>query len=131
MTRRHWRTDDHRVEFDRLLDLFRALEAEGAEYVLVGGVAMGLHGLVRATQDVDLFVRPEAGNVARDPDDARLALMTSNVPIATRLRDVYALWRTRWPFVHLRGVQRFASMDEAQACLDALRRSLPEAAPEA
>ena len=36
-----------------------------AEYVLVGGVAMGLHGLVRATQDVDLFVRPEADNVAR------------------------------------------------------------------
>lgn len=53
------------MDFDRLLDLFRALEAEGAEYVLVGGVAMGLHGLVRATQDIDLFVRAEATNVSR------------------------------------------------------------------
>jgi Nucleotidyl transferase AbiEii toxin, Type IV TA system len=53
------------VDFDRLLDILRALEAEGAEYVLVGGVAMGLHGLVRATQDIDLFVRPSAANVAK------------------------------------------------------------------
>ena len=58
----------------------------------------------------------------RHPDDARRALMKSDVPVATRMREVYALWRTRWPFVHPRGVQRFATMDAAQACLDALRR---------
>jgi len=57
--------DDASVDFDRLLDVLRALEAQGAEYVLVGGVAMGLHGLVRATQDIDLFVRPSAANVAK------------------------------------------------------------------
>lgn len=45
--------------------LFAALEAEGVEYVLVGGIALNLHGIVRATEDVDLFVRPDEANVAR------------------------------------------------------------------
>lgn len=58
----------------------------------------------------------------RDPDDARRALLASDVPVAMRLRGLYASWRTRWPVVHRRGVQRFGSMDAAQACLDALRR---------
>lgn len=48
-----------------LLRLFAALEAEGVAYVLVGGVALNLHGLVRATEDVDLFVRSDEANVAR------------------------------------------------------------------
>jgi tRNA nucleotidyltransferase (CCA-adding enzyme) len=30
------------------------------DYVLVGAVAMIVHGIVRTTSDVDLFVRPEA-----------------------------------------------------------------------
>ena len=47
------------------MELFRALEREGVEYVLVGGVAVNLHGLSRATQDVDLFVRPTRENVDR------------------------------------------------------------------
>lgn len=47
------------------MEIFRALEREGVEYVLVGGVAVNLHGLSRATQDVDLFVRPTRENVDR------------------------------------------------------------------
>ncbi len=48
-----------------LQELFAALADEGVDYVLVGGVAVNLHGIVRATEDADLFVRPEAENVAR------------------------------------------------------------------
>jgi len=48
-----------------LRELFAALAAEGVDYVLVGGVAVNLHGIVRATEDADLFVRPDADNVAR------------------------------------------------------------------
>lgn len=48
-----------------LQELFAALAAEGVDYVLVGGVAVNLHGIVRATEDADLFVRPDAENVAR------------------------------------------------------------------
>jgi len=53
------------MERDTVLRLFAALAAEGVEYVLIGGVAVNLHGIVRATEDVDLFLRPDAGNVAR------------------------------------------------------------------
>jgi len=42
-----------------------ALHAQQVEYVLIGGAAMNLHGLVRATQDIDLFILPEAANVER------------------------------------------------------------------
>lgn len=42
-----------------------ALGDEGVEYILVGGVAMNVHGRARATQDIDIFVRPSAENVAR------------------------------------------------------------------
>jgi hypothetical protein len=53
------------VEFDKLLALLRAFHEEAVEYVLVGGAALNLLGLVRATVDVDFFVRPDAVNVER------------------------------------------------------------------
>ena len=52
------------IDLDRFLMLLRALNREGVEYVVVGAVALGLHGLARATEDVDLFVRPTLDNVA-------------------------------------------------------------------
>jgi hypothetical protein len=59
------------VDFDRLLLLFAELDRNRVDYVLVGGVAMGMHGLVRATEDIDLFVRPEPDNIARLRDAFR------------------------------------------------------------
>ena len=53
------------IDFDRLLALVRALNREGVEYVVVGAVALGLHGIARATEDMDLFVRPTSDNIAR------------------------------------------------------------------
>ena len=53
------------VERSVLKELFAALADEGVDYVLVGGVAVNLYGIVRATEDTDLFVRPDAENVAR------------------------------------------------------------------
>jgi hypothetical protein len=53
------------VDEERLLAVFRALRDHGVEYAVVGAVALGLHGLARATADLDLFVRPDAGNVER------------------------------------------------------------------
>jgi acylphosphatase len=48
--------------------MLRALGAfaeEGLEYVLIGAAAMGVHGIVRATEDLDVFVRGTPENVAR------------------------------------------------------------------
>jgi predicted nucleotidyltransferase len=41
------------------------LEQEQVEYALIGGYALGIHGLVRATEDVDVLVNPSASNARR------------------------------------------------------------------
>ena len=48
-----------------VIRVLRAFEATGLEYVLIGATAMGFHGLVRATEDVDLFIRATPENVER------------------------------------------------------------------
>lgn len=45
------------------LDLFRALEAEKVRYLLVGGLALNIHGVERATMDVDLMLAPDGDNL--------------------------------------------------------------------
>lgn len=53
------------MDVEDFLTIARELEREGVEYVLVGALALGFQGLVRGTQDIDLFVRPERENVER------------------------------------------------------------------
>ena len=53
------------MSFDQFLAVIRAFEREGVEYVLVGGVAVNIHGIVRTTEDIDFFVRPSEENVER------------------------------------------------------------------
>jgi Nucleotidyl transferase AbiEii toxin, Type IV TA system len=50
---------------DDALRVIRSLNDAGVDYVVVGGVAINLHGLVRATEDLDLFVRPDPDNIDR------------------------------------------------------------------
>lgn len=44
--------------------LCRALNREGARYILIGGFAVVLHGLLRATRNVDLLVEASPENLA-------------------------------------------------------------------
>ncbi len=53
------------MDRDELIRVLRAFEAERLEYVLIGATAMGLHGLIRATEDVDLFIKATAENIDR------------------------------------------------------------------
>jgi hypothetical protein len=46
-------------------DLFAELNAAGAEFLVVGAHALAAHGHVRATKDLDVWVRPGAENAAR------------------------------------------------------------------
>jgi len=58
--------DYHRdVELREALAVLAAVDRHDVDYVLVGGLAMGVHGLVRATRDLDLFVRPTPDNIER------------------------------------------------------------------
>ena len=43
----------------------RAFQAAGLEYVLIGAGAMAFHGIVRATEDLDLFIRATPENIER------------------------------------------------------------------
>jgi len=43
-------------------DMLRALSGEKAEFLLVGGYAMAVHGYPRATVDLDLWVKPSPEN---------------------------------------------------------------------
>jgi hypothetical protein len=43
-------------------DLLRAFNAEGVEYLVVGGQAVNAHGSPRLTKDLDLFIRSSASN---------------------------------------------------------------------
>ena len=45
------------------LDLFRALEQHKVRYLLVGGLAMNLHGVPRTTMDVDLVLALDPVNL--------------------------------------------------------------------
>ena len=47
------------------MSLLSAPEEAEVGYVLIGGLALNLHGLVRATEDVDLLLDPSADNVER------------------------------------------------------------------
>ncbi len=53
------------MEFDDVLGVIRAFQEQQVHYVIIGGVAVNLHGLVRGTEDVDFLVAPDAENFSR------------------------------------------------------------------
>jgi predicted nucleotidyltransferase len=52
-------------KFGDFLKIFESLDNNNVEYVLVGGVAVIFHGLPRATEDVDIFIRIDQANVEK------------------------------------------------------------------
>ena len=46
-------------------DLFAELNAAGAEYLVVGAHALAAHGHVRATKDLDVWIRASPENASR------------------------------------------------------------------
>ena len=46
-------------------DLFVELNAHGVEFLVVGAHALAAHGHVRATKDMDVWVRPDRENAGR------------------------------------------------------------------
>lgn len=53
------------MEWELIVRVLRALSAHGVAYKVVGGVALNLQGLARATVDLDLFLEPTVDNVER------------------------------------------------------------------
>ena len=46
-------------------DFIEAMNSTRVEFVLVGGYAIGVYGVIRATADIDFLYRRTADNVAR------------------------------------------------------------------
>ena len=46
-------------------ELFRLLEENRVDYMIVGGYAVAFHGYPRFTKDIDIFFDPSSENVAR------------------------------------------------------------------
>ena len=61
-------SDAGRFEPERIV---AALNAGGVAYVIVGGMAVAAHGVVRATGDLDLVPEPSAENLDRLPQGAQ------------------------------------------------------------
>lgn len=59
-------------------DLFAALNASGASYLLVGGYAVAFHAEPRFTKDLDIWIDPTPENAAR----AFAALRTFGAPLS-------------------------------------------------
>src|SRR3954463_9957750 len=80
------RGESRAPRLEDLLSLCKALNLEGARYVLIGGFAVILHGFVRATKDVDLLIDPSESNVravkramATLPDNAAALLADDEI----------------------------------------------------
>jgi hypothetical protein len=59
------------VDVESVKKVLTALERGKVRYVVFGAVALNLLGLARATEDLDLFVAPEADNIERLKDALR------------------------------------------------------------
>lgn len=53
------------MDFVLVKRLLSALEQQKVRYAVFGGAALNLHGLARFTDDLDLFIEPEAENIER------------------------------------------------------------------
>lgn len=54
-----------RMDRDEVMRVLRAFESTGLEYMLIGAAAMGVHGLVRATEARDLLIRATPENIEK------------------------------------------------------------------
>lgn len=52
-------------QFKYFIKVLEALDKQKVDYILIGGVAVILHGLERLTRDIDVFVKMEAKNIER------------------------------------------------------------------
>jgi predicted nucleotidyltransferase len=63
------------------------LEKNKVQYLLIGGFAMAFHGHVRATDDIDLWIK----NTPENMRNLKQALVDSGMPEAKALRDTSQL----------------------------------------
>ena len=53
------------MDFEKTREVLAAFERERVVYTIFGAVALNLHGLARATQDLDIFIAPSEENIVK------------------------------------------------------------------
>jgi acylphosphatase len=51
--------------FVKFIELMELLNNNDVDYILIGGMAINLHGFARNTEDIDIFINPTEENVKR------------------------------------------------------------------
>ena len=64
------------------VELFQALEKEQVRYLLVGGVAVNLHGAERLTMDVDIMLALDADNLSKFVAAGNVLRLKPIIPVA-------------------------------------------------
>ena len=78
------------------VDLFSALARHEVDYLLIGGLAVSLHGVERATMDVDITVAMNPDNLAALIEAARELKLSPVLPVSLEsLHDLGLLRRWR------------------------------------
>ncbi|RTZ60507.1 MAG: hypothetical protein DSZ33_02695 [Gammaproteobacteria bacterium] len=68
------------------LELFKQLERHNVRYLLVGGLAMNLHGVPRMTMDIDIILLLDDKNLDSFIETAKAMKLTPAIPVA--LEDI-------------------------------------------
>lgn len=79
----------------KTVELLQSLTDAGVDYVLVGGLAVQLHGYLRSTFDIDLVLAMNDDNLARFIDVAWRHGLTPGIPVpieSLRNADQIAQW---------------------------------------
>jgi hypothetical protein len=80
--------DIREMKLDDLKPIFKALADGEVRYLVVGGLAVNVHGLRRATEDLDIVVQLLPDNVERAFKALQTAGYRPNVPVtASQLGD--------------------------------------------
>lgn len=53
------------MAFDEFLKVLAQFADKDLDYILIGGVALNIHGITRATEDIDLFIDPQPDNIEK------------------------------------------------------------------
>ncbi|HEV3071346.1 MAG TPA: hypothetical protein VGY76_07980 [Solirubrobacteraceae bacterium] len=83
--------------------IFAALDAHGVDYVVVGGIAVQVHGHVRMTNDLDLIPSPTPANLKRLADalnDLKARVLnpgSEHLEIDARMLRRATLWQLSAP----------------------------------
>ena len=76
------------LENMKVAELLQSLAEEHVRYVLVGGLAVQLHGFLRSTFDIDLVLAMDDENIARFISVAKRHDLVPSFPVAIEsLRD--------------------------------------------